>query len=595
MDIFEKLNELLLEATNKSKLPVHPEMETKEQGEIAAAEKILKLFQKLKVGGSGGNNESVNDGKPEIPDDMIDPMFKTPPSKSKDKEFQKNKLSGWNEETDDKIQKEIETEDGQNDEKDPFDDFDYKDNPFGDGVDDDDNDFENQDDDGLSEEEKLKNNIENAIDKLNGEENNGGQQGNENDDDSGANWGDDDDDNIKDGGGQQGGQQSGQQGGEYTDGKDNNPSNQTPKKESISAKKQKLEDLKKSLESKNIKEISNTIDDIKNITDIPDSSKNNIPPGGKMESPSDKDVEEEMDKAGMDSKSINKVLKEKNTDTSKDYTDEGLEKLQKQVADELNKVCKSKGGSALADSITTAAMGRKIKDDDWKKLLKLFLKNRSQRRGNTSTRNDEISFGNKHSLWRGAVLPKISEPSKGAIQSINCFVDFSGSVNEDLVYHFLGEVINLCVDLKYTNVNVYGFSDELSLPRTISYDDLMDGVSTLEDGIRSALSQTWDFIQQQIASNGDNFKSVSEQINKIKQNSKDRNAVCLIFGDGEWYTIDYLNHIDNDKYFKDICFLAYYQDTPDSTYIRTMKKLKQNFDIEDDHLIKTKTKSIYSK
>ena len=576
MDIFKKINELLLEATNKSKLPVHPEMETKEQGEMAAAEKILKLFQKLKMGGSGGG-QSVNNGKPEIPDDIIDPKFKTPPSKSKDKEFHKNKLSDWDERTDDKIQKEIETEDNQNDEKDPFDDFDYKDNDFGDDAEDDEDDLQDQNDD-LSEEEKLKNNIEDAIDKLNN-----GEQGGEQGDDSGANW---DDDNIKDGGGMSGDKTS-------DNGNDNKQNNQTPKQQSMSAKKQKLEDLKKSLESKNMKEISNTIEDIKNITDIPDSNKNNIPPGGKMESPTDKDVEEEMDKAGMDTKSIKKVLKEKNTDTSKDYTDEELEKLQQQVSDELNKICKAKGGSALADSITTAAMGRKIKDDDWKKILKLFLNKRSIRRGNISTRNDEISFGNKHSLWRGAVLPKFGEPSKGAIQSINCFVDFSGSVNEDLVYHFLGEVVNLCVDLKYTNVNVYGFSDELSLPRTINCDELMDGVKTLEDGIRRTISETWDYIKTQIQSNGDNFQAVSEQINKIKRNIKDKNAVCLIFGDGEWYTIRQLSHIENYKYFKDICFLAYYKGKPCFDYIQTIKILKEVFDVEDDHLIKAKTESIY--
>ena len=582
MDIFEKINELLLEATNKSKIPVHPEMETKEQGEMAAAEKILKLFQRLKMGGSGGE-QSVNNGKPEIPDDIIDPKFKTPPSKSKDKEFHKNKLSDWDERSDDKIQKEIETEDNQNDEKDPFDDFDYKDNDFGDDVEDDDDDLQDQND-GLSEDEKLKNNIEDAIDKLNNEKQ-GGEQGGKQDDDSGANW-DDDDDNIKDGEGMPGEQTS-------SGGNDNKQSTKTPKQQSMSAKKQKLEDLKKSLESKDMKEISKTIDDIKNISDIPDSNKDNIPPGGKMESPTDKDVEEEMDKAGMDTKSIKKVLKEKNTDTSKDYTDEELEKLQKQVSDELNKICKAKGGSALADSITTAAMGRKIKDDDWKKILKLFLNKRSIHRGNTSTRNDEISFGNKHSLWRGAVLPKFGEPSKGAIQSINCFVDFSGSVNEDLVYDFLGEVINLCVDLKYTNVNVYGFSDELSLPKTINCDELMDGVKTLEDGIRRSISETWDYIKTQIHSSGDNFKAVSEQINKIKRNTKDKNAVCLIFGDGEWYTINYLSHIENYKYFKDICFLAYYKDKPCREYIQTIKTLKGVFDVEDDHLIQAKTKSIH--
>ena len=52
MDIFEKLNILLTESKDESKvkesdIPIHPEMKTKEQGEMSAAEKILKLFQKL--------------------------------------------------------------------------------------------------------------------------------------------------------------------------------------------------------------------------------------------------------------------------------------------------------------------------------------------------------------------------------------------------------------------------------------------------------------------------------------------------------------------------------------------------------------------
>ena len=91
MDIFKQLNMLLTESEGVSKakesdIPIHPEMETKEQGEMSAAEKILKLFQKLKAG-SGGGMEEVKDSKPEIPDDIIDPMMKESPKSSKDKSF----------------------------------------------------------------------------------------------------------------------------------------------------------------------------------------------------------------------------------------------------------------------------------------------------------------------------------------------------------------------------------------------------------------------------------------------------------------------------------------------------------------------------
>ena len=134
IDIFEQLDLLLTEAETendkkvKKSIPVHPEMTTKEQGMMAAAEKILKLFQKLQVGGNGP--ETVTDGIPQIPDDMIDPMFKNPPKGSKDKNFDKNKLSGWDEdiEDEDKVKKEVDSFDSPDDDK--FDDFDYRNNEF---------------------------------------------------------------------------------------------------------------------------------------------------------------------------------------------------------------------------------------------------------------------------------------------------------------------------------------------------------------------------------------------------------------------------------------------------------------------------------
>lgn len=583
MNIFEKINDLILEAksNDKSGIPIHPEMETKEQGEMAAAEKILKLFQKLQFGSSG--QETVNDGKPEIPDDMIDPKFKTPPQKNKDKEFKKNKLAGWDEESDEKIEKEVKTDDNNNEsENDSFDDFDYKNNEFGDEEDDNDNgdDSDNsqdndgtsgsQDNDETSESEKLKNKIKDAIDQLNGDDDNNqsGNGGDEYDDDSGANWDDDEDGDGEDGDGEDAGKK-------------------------LSAKKQRLEDLKKSLDSNNIKDFNDTIEDIKTITDVPDENDDGIQPGGKKNTPSDESVKADMTKAGMDKKSIDKTLKEKNTDTSEHYNNEELEELKQQVSDELERNCKAKGGSALSKVIADTSAKRKIDSDDWKKLLKMFLKKKSLQRGNTSNRNDEITFGNKNSLWRGAVLPKDGVPSKGAIQSINCFIDFSGSVNDNLVYHFLGEVINLCVDLKYTNVNVYGFSNTLSLPRTITKSDLMKGTNTKEDGIRHAVSQTWDYIiSQGIAGGGDNFRDISEQINEIKRKGRDKNAVCLIFGDGEWYSIDGLEYISNKRYFKDICFLTYYIGKPKGVYKRTIETLINKFGVDDEHLIISKAESI---
>ena len=214
MDIFKHLNILLTESEDKSKvkesdIPVHPEMETKEQGEISAAEKILKLFQKLKAG-SGGGKDEIKDSKPEIPDEMIAPMMKKSPKSSKDKTFEKNKLASWDETTDEKFKKEIDVEDG-DDDVDDFDDFDYRQNPFGDDEEDDEKEDTDYDDD-RSEDEKLKDTINDAIDSLD-EDNKDSKKVGENDgDDSGANWGDDDDE--FEGGDPQGGQQGGEQEGE---------------------------------------------------------------------------------------------------------------------------------------------------------------------------------------------------------------------------------------------------------------------------------------------------------------------------------------------------------------------------------------------
>ena len=162
MNIFEQLDILLSESEDKTKIkesdiPIPPEMETKEQGEMAAAEKILKLFQKLSMG-SGSKEDEVKDGRPEIPDDMIDPMLKERPKSLKDRTFEKNKLAGWDEKSEDKIEKEVEVDSGDG-EDDEFDDFDYRDNSFGDEEDDDFDAPESEDDDDDEDEKKEQNRL----------------------------------------------------------------------------------------------------------------------------------------------------------------------------------------------------------------------------------------------------------------------------------------------------------------------------------------------------------------------------------------------------------------------------------------------------
>lgn len=563
MNVFDQLNILLMESkgSSKSEISIHPEMETKEQGEMAAAEKVLKLFQRLMAGSNGP--ESVKDGRPEIPDDFIDPMFKNPPKDSKDKTFEKNKLSDWDEDSDEKFQKEIEDM-GNEDSDDDFDDFDYRNNPFGDDDNDDDTEDDNQSqggDDNRSESEKLKDSIEDALNNLDDGDD---DDDDGDDDDSGANWGDDDDD---DGEGGQGGEdgEDGQQG-----------ENQNGGQGKKSSRQKHIEDMINALNSDNMEEFNDKIEDMKHVND----PKMNNAPGGIMETPSDEDVIKDMKKSGLDDKSIEKITKEKNIDSTQDISEAEMEKLKKQAIEGLER--KIKGGSALADTIVTNSLQHKITDDDWKTLLELFLKPKSKKVGDLSNSNkDEIKWGHKNHLWRDAILPDSAE-SSSTIQNIHCFVDFTGSVNKNLVFSFLGKVVDLCVKLKYTDVNVYGFAINLSVPRKINKKLLK------EKGVRVALSETWDFIRSQNLGQSDRIKEVADEINRIKR--KEPDSVFLLFGDGEWYTVDDFKYISRQQYFNDMCVLSYYTDKPCKMFKDTINKLINVFKVK--YIITSKAQNI---
>lgn len=595
MDIFKQLNMLLTESEGVSKakesdIPIHPEMETKEQGEMSAAEKILKLFQKLKAG-SGGGMEEVKDSKPEIPDDIIDPMMKESPKSSKDKSFEKNKLAGWDEKSDEKIKKEVDVDNDDKDDDDEFDDFDYKKNSFGD--EDNEDEMSNDDYDDRSEDEKLKDSIDDAIDSLNDAQSEQSNQDGDDGDDSGANWGDDNDGEEGQQGGQSGSQsqQNGQQGGQQSDNENGTPNssgsttNSNGKSETKSQKQKRLEDLKKSLESDNMRDFNDKMQEIKDTTDVPEG---NDTPGGQIEKPSDESFKNDMKKAGFDDKTIGEMTKKKNINASEDYNEEEMEKLKKDVVDGLEDACKKKGGSTLASTIVKNSLKHKLNDDEWKEMVKVFLKSKSVGAGSMSSSNKGIKWGHKNHLWRDAVLPT-DGPSKGTIQTIHCFVDFSGSVEQDLVYTFLGRVINLCVELKYTKVNVYGFGLNLTEPRVIDR-------KTLRDGTDVALSQTWDFItSQDPGPMTENFNAVAEEINRIKR--KERDAVFLIFGDGYWEDMTLgpkcLKYdIMNDKYLNDICILTYYKNNKDYRFMGVINILKDIVGIK--HIITTKAESLHT-
>lgn len=591
MNIFEQLNILLTESEDISKkesdIPVHPEMETKEQGEMSAAEKILKLFQKLKYGSSDGGEE-VKDSKPEIPDDIIDPMMKEKPKMSKEKTFEKNKLAGWDEKSEEKIKKEVDVDDRKTDIDDEFDDFDYRKNPFGD--EDNEDEMPDYDNDDRSEDEKLKDSIDDAIDSLSENKDESEGDGGEDGDDSGADWGDEDDDGEQQGG-QDGSksQQGKQQRGQDNDGKKESSNSASSTKdggerESMSKKQKRLEDLKKSLDSDNMQDFNDKMRDIKDATDIPE---NNEIPGGQIEKPSDEDFKNDMKKSGFDDKTIDEMTKKKNINGNDDYDEKEMDELKKQVVDGLEDACKKKGGSALASTIVKNSLKRKINNEEWREMLKIFLRGKSIGAGSMSTSNKGIKWGHKNHLWRDAILPT-DGPSKGTIQTIHCFVDFSGSVNQDLVFTFLGKVIDMCIELKYTKVKVYGFGERLVEPKIIDK-------KALKDGADVALSQTWDYISSQYPGAGtENFSEVANEINKIKQ--KEKKSVFLIFGDGQWQ--DYYvgpkslkYEIMNNKYLDDICILAYYIYDKDSDFAGVINILRDIVGIK--HIITTKASSIH--
>ena len=592
MNIFEQLNILLTESESVSKvkesdIPIHPEMETKEQGEMAAAEKILKLFQKLKVS-SGGGTEDVKDSKPEIPDDMIDPMMKEAPKSSKDKTFEKNKLAGWDEKSEEKVKKEIDVEDDDNKDDDEFDDFDYRNNPFGD--EDNEDETPDYDEDDRSEEEKLKDSIDDAIDSLSGDNDEPSEDG----DDSGADWGDE----QKGESGQQGSdkQQNGNSsdsesqlskdnGGKETKNNGGKGTKNSGGKETKTEKQKRLEELKKSLESDGIQDFHDKMEDIKNSTDVPEDEEI---PGGQIETPSDESFREDMKKAGIDSDTIDEMTKKKNINGNEDYSEEEMDELKKQVVDGLEDACKKKGGSALASTIVKNSVKRKLNNDEWKEMLQLFLKTKSVGAGKMATANKGIKWGNKNHLWRDAVLPT-DGPSRGTIKNIYCFIDFSGSVVQDLVYTFLGKVIDLCMELKYTKVKVYGFGKRLTEPRIIDNRSLKDGADV-------ALSQTWDFISSQNPGpETENFCAVTEEINRIKQ--KEKQAVFLIFGDAYWEDADLgpkclKYEIMNTKYLDDICVLAYYTFDREPHFMGNINVLRDIVGLK--HIITTKASSIHT-
>ena len=569
MNIFEQLDKILNSVNESEKvdtakekaerivkaIPVNPEMETEEQGRQKALEKLAKYFYKLSMGGSPDDKLTRKDDI-DLPDDFLDPKMKGKMSgKMEDKEFEANKVVWDQDEEMEKLEKEIDVDMHSSD--DDFDDFDYRDNSFGDDIDKDELDTDDLDNDGggsgddydKSEDEKLRDTIDNALDKMSdsGDLDDGDQQ-------SGQQGG------SQQGGSQQGGQEGGQQGGSQQGGQEGGQQGESMEG---SGGKNSGNGAPETRKDKRLKELKNAIDN--NDTKAMDQSIDKLKEGGdgsgelageRIGEVSDKDLRGDMSKAGISEKDIEEMSKASKDDKMGEMSEEEAKKLKKHVVDGLEKKCGEKGGSALAKTIVKNALRSKVNDDEWRSMLKLFLKSKSVNSGDMSKTKNGIKFGHKNHLWRDAVLPT-KGPSRGTVQTIYCFVDFSGSVEQDLVYTFLGRVIDLCEELNYTDIVIYGFAAYISLPRKIN------GRMLKKDGKDVVLAQTWDFISTQIPRSKqytENFRDVANEIMEIRKRQRD--AVYLIFGDAFWQDPSVgpvcLKYICGERLLDRMCVLTYY-------------------------------------
>ena len=565
MNIFEQLDQIL-NSINESEevetakekaerivkaIPVNPEMETEEQGRQKAWEKLAKYFYKLSMGGNTDDKLTRKDDI-DLPDDFLDPKMKGKMSgKMEDKEFEANKVVWDQDEEMEKLEKDIEVNMHGSD--DDFDDFDYRDNSFGDDIDKDELDTDDLDNDGggsgddydKSEDEKLRDTIDDALDKMSdsGDLDDGDQQSGQ----QGGQQGGSQQGGSQQGGSQQGGQQGGQQGESMEGSGGKNSGNGAPE----TRKDKRLKELKNAIDNNDTKAMDQSIDKLKEGGDGSGELA-----GERIGEVSDKDLRGDMSKAGISEKDIEEMSKASKDDKMGEMSEEEAKKLKKHVVDGLEKKCGEKGGSALAKTIVKNALKSKVNDDEWRNMLKLFLKSKSVNSGDMSKTKNGIKFGHKNHLWRDAILPT-KGPSRGTVQTIYCFVDFSGSVEQDLVYTFLGRVIDLCEELNYTDIVIYGFAAYISLPRKIN------GRMLKKDGKDVVLAQTWDFISTQIPKSKqytENFRDVANEIIEIRRRQRD--AVYLIFGDAFWQDPSVgpvcLKYICGDRLLDRMCVLTYY-------------------------------------
>ena len=270
--------------------------------------------------------------------------------------------------------------------------------------------------------------------------------------------------------------------------------------------------------SEKMKELRKDIDEkVKSADDIV---------GGVVGETSDEDLKKELEEHGYTADDARKNSDAKNAETP--TTDSKEEEMKKRAMEGFEK--RSKGDSSISKSILYNALkNRGFTEGIWENLIEKIVKEKSKRSGREDNKHRTIRYGNKNHLWRGAVLPTYkSEPGLDK-KKIYCFVDWSSSVTnvKGLIESFLGKVLYVTEKLDYGDLDVYGFGDRLSLPRTINKEMIETS------GLSTVLSETRTYIdKQKLGGSIENFNAVAHEINMIK--SKDEESIFFIFGDGVW-------------------------------------------------------------
>ena len=572
MYILKELDNLINESYDKDVVEeIDPQYSTSEQGKLAAAQQIKdRIFRKDDETGTGGKSELSKDDNP------LSALDKKEGSKSGeiDKTFKSTKMDDIDD-LDTLDGDDIEDTDDKREDTDPFefDDFDYDDSPHsGSGEDEkgegdvgmsDETEDGEFDDSELGDEDDYDFGDEDEHSSSSDSSSKSGMKSESTSDDSDMEGDDDIDyddtldydskkfDSIED---------------EVEDALDRIKEGASTKmeKESIDKMKKDFTDKEDGESSKEkADDLSKSIDDA--TTDKSNGS-GELAGESLDKTPDDKTFEEEMEKSGFDKKDINDMKKSKDTNNSDKIDDE---KIAQDAMEELDKRAKSKGepsGSSLSRTIMRSILKGEISNMEWKEIATTFLKSKSTISG-TVSRTRTTRMDKKHS-WRDVVLPT-PKFTHGGVDEINCFIDFSGSVSQPLVFSFLQRVLALCDKLSFKSVNVYGFAYELSKPFIIKQNDIPKDETKIEE----YLKEMWKFIySQDLNGSIENFEDVSKEILKLKQ--KDFNCPIFIFGDGLWAVSypnpkppKYLKEMCS-RYLKDILVLIYYDDS--NEYIKSV-------------------------